>query len=103
MSAERANFMEVDQSLTRMRNISQPKSSGAPRILRQLASHTWNFFTGLDQESAVTVEQSLIFCLIALAIWVLAPFWCLVTTGTCSSILAPRSEEHTSELQSPMY
>ena len=81
--------MQVDQSLTRFRNISQPKSSGAPRILRQLASHTWNFFTGLDQESACTVEQSLIFCFIALAIWVLAPFWCLVTTGTCSSILAP--------------
>jgi len=81
--------MAVDQSLTRLRNISQPKSSGAPRVPRQLASHTWNFFTGLDQESACTVEQSLLLCFIALAIWVLAPFWCLVRLGTCSSILVP--------------
>jgi len=92
--------MEVDQSLTRFRNISQPKSSGAPRILRQLGSHTWNFFTGLDQVSAVTVEQSLIFCFIALAIWVLAPFWCLVTPGICSSILVPTRGPITTQTRS---
>jgi len=81
--------MAVDRNLAQLRNISQPKWSGTPEVLRQLASYTRDLVKGLDQKSACTVEQSLLLCFIALAIWALAPFYCLVRVGTCSSILVP--------------
>ena len=89
--------MAVDRSLAQLRNISQPKSSGAPRVLRQLASHTWNFVNGLDKESACTVEESLLLCFIAVVIWALAPLCWLGGLGTCSSILVPTRGPITSE------